>query len=65
MATLSPMGQALGLNLGNSEPLQQQVKNETAEERKKRLILQQQKLAVGPAAMSLGLGIRWAKRCAH
>jgi hypothetical protein len=36
--------------------LSQQVKDETDDERKKRLMLAQQKLALGPAAQSLGLG---------
>lgn len=44
---LSPASQDLGL----------QLKDETDEQRKKRLLLQQQKMALGPAAMSLGLGI--------
>jgi hypothetical protein len=33
-----------------------QLKDETAEQRKKRLLLTQQQQALGPAAMSLGLG---------
>jgi hypothetical protein len=48
----SPAGQALGL--GNS--LSQQLADETEEQRKKRLQLQQQQMALGPAAMTLGLG---------
>jgi len=51
--TLSPASVDLGLG-GNS--LTQQVKDETEEQRKKRLQLEQSKLALGPAAMSLGLG---------
>ncbi len=49
----SGMGQAatdLGLGLTD------QLKDETEEQRKKRLQLQQQRMALGPAAMSLGLG---------
>jgi hypothetical protein len=42
------------LNLGGS--LAQQVKDETDEQRKKRLQLAQQQQALGPAGMSLGLG---------
>lgn len=43
-------GSALGSVLGD------QVKNETEEERKKRLQMQQAKLASGSAAFTLGLG---------
>ena len=50
---LSAAGSALGLG---GDELGQQLKDETAEERKKRLMLQQQRLALGPAGQSLGLG---------
>ena len=50
MMTTSP-GQAAS-DLGLSD----QVKDESEDERKKRLQLAQQKLALGPAAQSLGLG---------
>jgi hypothetical protein len=48
----SPAGTALGLG----DPLSAQVKDETEEERKKRLQLAQMRTAVGPAGMALGLG---------
>ncbi len=55
MSTGVPMSQsAMDLGLGND--LQNQLKDETDEQRKKRLLLQQQRLALGPAAQSLGLG---------
>jgi hypothetical protein len=50
---MSAAGQSLGL--GGSD-LNQQLQDETAEERKRRLQLAQQKQALGPAGMSLGLG---------
>ena len=50
---VSAPASALGLG---GDSLGQQVKDETAEERKKRLQLQQQRLALGPAGQSLGLG---------
>ncbi len=50
----SPSAMDLGLNPGGA--LQDQLKDETDEQRKKRLMLQQQRLALGPAAQSLGLG---------
>jgi hypothetical protein len=51
----NPFGFA-ALDLGLGDPLSAQVKDETEEQRKKRLLLQQQRTALGPAAMSLGLG---------
>jgi hypothetical protein len=50
----SPTGQALGLS---GDPLSQQVKDETEEERRRRLQLAQVRQAVGPASMALGLGV--------
>jgi hypothetical protein len=50
---LSPAGSALGLG---GDALSQQVQDETAEERKRRLALAQQRQALGPAGQSLGLG---------
>jgi hypothetical protein len=50
---MSAAGTSLGLG---GDSLSQQLQNESAEERKKRLQLAQQKLALGPAAQSLGLG---------
>jgi len=49
---LSPAGSMLGLG----DPLGQQVKDETEEERKRRLQMAQVRTAVGPAGMALGLG---------
>ena len=43
-------------DLGLDGDLGSQLKDETDEQRKKRLQLAQQKLALGPAAQSLGLG---------
>lgn len=54
MTTSSGMA-ASDLGLGGDD-LSQQVKDETDEQRKKRLQLAQQKLALGPAAQTLGLG---------
>jgi len=53
--TTSPGMAAADLGLGG-DSLGQQVKDETEEQRKKRLQLAQQRLALGPAAQSLGLG---------
>jgi hypothetical protein len=53
MASMSAPAQQLGLGGGD---LQQQVKDETEEEKKRRLQLAQQRQALGPAGMSLGLG---------
>ena len=52
--TNQPTSAASDLGLG--DVLGQQVKDETDEQRKKRLLLAQQRLASGPASMSLGLG---------
>lgn len=46
---------AMDLGLGGNN-LTDQVGAETAAERKKRLLLQQQRAALGPAASTLGLG---------
>ncbi len=51
-AGLSPSSTDLGLG----GDLSGQLKDETEEQRKKRLQLQQQRMALGPASMSLGLG---------
>ena len=53
MTTTSSLG--LGMAAGDLG-LSDQMKEETDEERKKRLQLEQQRLALGPAAQSLGLG---------
>jgi hypothetical protein len=54
--TTTTSGQAASdLGLGGAG-LSQQVKDETDDERRRRLALAQQKLALGPAAQSLGLG---------
>lgn len=37
--------------------LQGQLADETEEQRRKRLLLQQQRMAMGPAAQTLGLGV--------
>ncbi len=50
---LSAPAQSLGLG---GDALSRQVEDETAEERRRRLQLQQQRLALGPAGLSLGLG---------
>lgn len=50
---LSAPAQSLGLG---GDALSQQVKDESEEERRRRLQLSQQKLALGPAGQSLGLG---------
>jgi hypothetical protein len=42
--------------LGGGSNLQQQLRDETDEQRRKRLQLQQQKMALGPASQMLGLG---------
>jgi hypothetical protein len=52
---MSAPGMALGLG-GLGDPLGKQVQNESDEERKKRLLLSQQRIALGPAGQSLGLG---------
>lgn len=54
MIGMSPAGGALGLYTGAD--LQNQVKDENEEEAKKRRQLIQQRLALGPAGQSLGLG---------
>jgi hypothetical protein len=46
---------AAAQSLGLGDGLSQQVKDETEEERKKRLARAQQMSLLGPAAMSLGL----------
>jgi hypothetical protein len=51
-SSYGPAGQALGMG----DPLAQQVKDETDEERRRRLQLAQQRQALGPAGMALGLG---------
>ena len=57
MTTTSPGFSNASMDLGlTGGDLQSQVKDETEEQRKKRLQLQQQQQALGPAAMSLGLG---------
>lgn len=38
--------------------LPDQLKDETDEQRRKRLLLQQQRMALGPASMSLGIGVQ-------
>jgi hypothetical protein len=53
LSVLSPASMALS----NSSALQEQLADETEEARRKRLQLQQQKMALGPAAQSLGLGV--------
>ena len=55
MTTTSPMGATTDLGLGGPG-LQQQVDDETDEQRKKRLALAAQQKALGPAAQTLGLG---------
>ncbi len=50
---MSVPGKELGLG---GDSLGQQLKDETDEERKRRLQLLQQRLALGPAGQSLGLG---------
>lgn len=59
MATMPNPGLGLSsasMDLGLGDNLQQQLKDETDEQRKKRLLMQQQRMALGPASMSLGLG---------
>ena len=50
---MSAAGESLGLG---GDALSQQLEDETAEERKRRLQMQQQRLAIGPAGQMLGLG---------
>lgn len=52
-----PMGMAAATDLGmGGDSLGQQLKDETDDERKKRMALAAQNKALGPAALALGLG---------
>lgn len=53
---MSAAGTTLGLGGYGGDALNQQLKDESDEDRKKRLALAAQNKAMGPAGLSLGLG---------
>ena len=55
-ATTNALLSPAAVDLGMGGDLGQQLKDETEAQRKKRLLLDRQRLALGPAAQSLGLG---------